>query len=175
MQEVNGQLWDYHKAGEWICITTNGFINKAGEVVMGRGCAAEAKVRFPRLPKQIAKWQRLVNPDNPIFLVCPEERLVTFPVKYKWFELANLDLIGSSAKKLAEFMAQDGAPPRIFLPRPGCGNGKLAWEDVKAVIEPILPDSVVVITWVEVGAGAAPQEGAAVAPDSCVGEVRDAS
>ena len=28
----------------------------------------------------------------------------------------------------------------IILPRPGCGNGKLKWCDVKKVIEPILID-----------------------------------
>jgi hypothetical protein len=26
----------------------------------------------------------------------------------------------------------------IYLPRPGCGNGRLNWEDVKKILSPIL-------------------------------------
>ena len=34
-----------------ICITTNGFVKKDGCAVMGRGCAQEAKNRYPNINK----------------------------------------------------------------------------------------------------------------------------
>lgn len=54
MIEVKGNLWDI--PADWRGITTNGTINKAGEIVMGKGCALEAKRRYPGLPRAIASY-----------------------------------------------------------------------------------------------------------------------
>lgn len=35
---------------------------------------------------------------------------------------------------------------KVVLPRPGCGNGRLVWADVKPVLAG-LPDEVLIITW----------------------------
>lgn len=53
MTEEQVNLWDVWEQGIPICITTNGFIRHNGECVMGRGCAAEAKRRFPALPAEL--------------------------------------------------------------------------------------------------------------------------
>lgn len=35
----------------------------------------------------------------------------------------------------------------LILPRPGCGNGRLRWEDVRKILEPILDDRFTVVRW----------------------------
>jgi hypothetical protein len=47
MKEIAGELWDHHKAGVVIAITTNGYVKGNGACVMGRGCAKEARDSFP--------------------------------------------------------------------------------------------------------------------------------
>jgi hypothetical protein len=46
MHEIIGDLFESELA-DAICITTNGFVNSQGANTMGRGCAGEAKVRWP--------------------------------------------------------------------------------------------------------------------------------
>lgn len=35
----------------------------------------------------------------------------------------------------------------ILIPKPGCGNGGLKWEDVKKQIEPLLDDRFIIIDY----------------------------
>ena len=70
--------------------------------------------------------------------------ILSFPVKHNWFNNADISLIKRSAKELLDW----SEPFRsIVLPRPGCGNGGLKWEDVKPVLEPILDGRFHVITF----------------------------
>jgi hypothetical protein len=145
MKEVKGNLWDY--PADVRVITTNGFVKKNGECVMGRGCAAEAKQRHPRLPKILGDLiQRRGN--NVHYLLYA---LYSFPVKHHWFQKADIALIEQSAKQLVTLITEDwdsgDKEPIIVLPRPGCGNGQLNWEDVKPILEPILDDRFHVITF----------------------------
>jgi hypothetical protein len=140
MREITGNLWDYYnKRGFAICITTNGALRKDGCGVMGRGCALEAKQRIPGIEKLlgegITKWGNVFR-----FAV---ECVAFFPTKHHWMDKADLVLIQKSAEMLA--MTAKASPDCNFiLPRPGCGNGGLRWEEVKPVIE-FLPDNVWVI------------------------------
>ncbi len=49
-QQIN--LWDADADNVLLCITTNGYVKNNGECVMGRGCALEAKTRWPDLPEE---------------------------------------------------------------------------------------------------------------------------
>jgi hypothetical protein len=152
MREATGNLWT-HPADVRV-ITTNGFVKKNGQAVMGRGCALEAvkgtryNGAWPGLPSILGA---IIQSDgnHVSFLgacVTPATGiLVSFPVKHLWMQKADIDLIKRSAEELARGIAHDGS--RIVMPRPGCGNGRLKWEDVKPIIEGILPDNVVVITF----------------------------
>lgn len=145
MIEVRGNLWTFPAQAR--IITTNGFIKKNGECVMGRGCAQEAKTKWPDLPLMLG--QAIQGNGNEAFwfpIPSEHEPLITFPVKHKWFEKADLDLIRKSATKIAGMTALKRLKV-IVLPRPGCGNGQLLWEDVKPVLEPILDDRFHVITF----------------------------
>lgn len=48
MKELVGKdLFQYGLAADVLCITTNGTLRKNGAAVMGKGCALEAKKRWP--------------------------------------------------------------------------------------------------------------------------------
>jgi len=145
MREIRGNIWDY--LGEAvIVITTNGTVKKNGEAVMGRGCALEAKQRFPRLPLFLGDRLTLRGNHVHYFSRClglPD--LVTFPVKHNWWEKADLALIERSCKELLK-LAYDFNWEKIIVPRPGCGNGGLDWRDVKPVLERYFDDRFLVIS-----------------------------
>lgn len=142
MREVKGDLWDYHTAGYWIGITTNGYVNRRGEAVMGRGIAEQAAKRFPGIKKELGDSLKI---HGNLVLVFADLRLYTFPVKHIWNQIADLDLIVSSCQQLATFVDESGIDAAIS--RPGCGNGRLDWEVVWYVIEPILGNRVLIVDW----------------------------
>jgi hypothetical protein len=150
MQEMTGNLWDFYSLGEQhvACITTNGFVKRNGECVMGRGCAREARDRFPGLAKLLGDTIKRLG--NKVY-VFGTLRIISFPTKHVWWEKSDLPLIEKSAQELANFAR--ATPNNIFyLPRPGCGNGRLKWSDVKPAIEGILPDNVVIVDYKQKGA-----------------------
>jgi len=149
MIEVKGNLWTYSPVDVRI-ITTNGFVKKNGEAVMGRGCALEAKQLFPEIAKTLG--DHITKQGNiPAILMTVEGefetyQLVSMPVKHTWHEAADPLLIETSAKILRAW-ADLNDWDTIVLPRPGCGNGQLRWEDVRPVLEPILDDRFHVISF----------------------------
>src|SRR5260221_6014769 len=94
MREIIGNLWDHWKLeNTYICITTNGTLKKNGEAVMGRGCALEAKKKIPGIAGLLGAHIAARGVTAGYLHVLP---LIVFPVKYRWFEKANLDLIAAS-------------------------------------------------------------------------------
>lgn len=165
MKEVTGNLWTYKPAD---CvydndidnnivrvITTNGYVKNNGKAVMGRGCALEARNRFRDLDLILGE-QITENGNNVRRLVTqhhnsnfPQQAitLVSFPVKHNWWEPADLALIERSAIQIANLAWRNGHWQHIIIPRPGCGNGQLNWSDVKPILEPILDDRFLIITF----------------------------
>ena len=139
MKEVVGNIWDYHKQGHWIVITTNGSVKSNGNAVMGRGIALQAKSRFLLLAYDLGIHIRC---NGNILGVFPSYKLMTFPVKYNWWEGASLELIKSSCKELVQF---SDIAKKIYMVRPGCSNGGLDWKDVKPILEKYLDDRFVVV------------------------------
>jgi ribosomal protein L39E len=144
MRIVTGNLWDYLSPDEYICITTNGFLKNNGEAVMGRGCALEATRRFPDIAKKLGQHIKK-NGNVPAYISLKSGyTVISFPVKHNWYEKGDLDLIKKSALWLQSQAVSQ--PDMVFiLPRPGCGNGQLDWEEVRKVIK-FLPDNVLVIS-----------------------------
>ena len=130
MEIIRENLWDIYEKGEYIAITTNGFVKKNGEAVMGAGCAKECAERFPWFPKMLGDC--LNRQGN---IVHRFGRILTFPVKHDWFDKADLELIRSSMVDLV--LEADRIDLPIYLPKPGCGNGKLKWEDVEPIIKDV--------------------------------------
>ncbi len=145
MIEARGNLWDFEGIP---AITTNGYIKKDGRAVMGRGCAKEASLRFPGMQERLAF--ELSRYGNHVFYLYQfgERGIITFPVKHLWNEKADLELIRRSADELVHsVIPYFKIKTTIYLARPGVGNGRLNWDDVKPVISNILTDQVCVVTF----------------------------
>lgn len=138
MKEQKGNIWNLAKEDDWICVTTNGFVKNNGTCVMGRGIAAQAANKFPNLPLELGS--RIKESGNKVFLF-PNHHIISFPVKHNWWEVADLTLIKESCLQLKRLEEEGLGNGNIFIPRPGCGNGKLNWFVVKPILEEIFqPD-----------------------------------
>ena len=142
MIELNANIWDVATENDAIVITTNGTVTGKGKCVMGRGIAFEAKQKFPGIDSELGNLIKLHG--NKVFLLCPYSGPViyTLPVKHQWWEKADTALIVDSCKNLVDIVGDFEG--KIYMPRPGCGNGKLEWQDVKPLIEKFLDDKFVV-------------------------------
>lgn len=170
MIEEKRDLWSYVGDATIICITTNGIVKTNGEGVMGRGCAKEAADRFPRVPWLLG--QSLVTRGNVPWKLghiwnasgltpfwpsdvlgfdinqitnIPGSELWTFPVKWHWQHPADTRLIVQSAKLLVYELDRLKREDLVVIPRPGCGNGKLSWEQVQPLLSPILDDRFILL------------------------------
>lgn len=138
MKEIAADLWSLDMVK---CVTTNGTVLADGSNVMGGGCAREAAARFPWLPAvygaTLARHGVHVVPVGP---------LVMFPVKHTVGENADPALILRSASELM-ILADLYGWSEIALPRPGCGLGCLDWQDVGALLTPLLDERVTVVSY----------------------------
>jgi hypothetical protein len=142
LKEITGNLWDYYSKGFVVAITTNGFVKTTGECVMGRGCALEAKMKFPGIDKRLGLM--IKSKGNNVHYL--ESNIVSFPVKHNWWENADIQLIEKSAKQIAT-LASLMNWNSVIIPRPGCGNGKLKWSNVKPILEKHLDDRFMIISF----------------------------
>lgn len=122
-----------------ICVTTNGTLRKDGSCVMGRGCAREAVVKYgPQIERRLGA--QIKEHGNHVFIIGDDQPMVvSFPVKGEWWDRANVELICRSARELVTLVI-DMKWQRVVIPRPGCGNGGLQWDDVRPRLETILSD-----------------------------------
>lgn len=155
MKEIVGNIWDYYDKGHWICVTTNGNIKKNGEAVMGKGLALEATKKVPEFSgHSLQYWlgTRISVYSNDPFKgnrlnSFSEVKVFCFPTKWNWWDKSDLCLIAVSAFELWEYVenAYIHIEAPIYLPRVGCGNGGLKWEEVKVILEKYLDDRFVVV------------------------------
>jgi hypothetical protein len=140
VRELNIDLWDRHPDAR--VITTNPAVNRRGELVMGRGCAREAALRFEGLARHLGSMdaprrrccQALFGLEHP-----HSTAIVTFVVKHHWRDEADPDLILKSAHQLVSLADRHGWR-HVLMPRPGCGNGRLRWPTVRELLVPVLDD-----------------------------------
>ncbi|MBE0427969.1 MAG: ADP-ribose-binding protein [Nitrospirae bacterium] len=140
MTELKDNIWNYRT----VAITTNGSVKRDGRLVMGRGVALQAKLKFRKSGLDLKAGQMVREHGNNVhFLGVFHDKkgrqygIYTFPVKHRWYEKADINLIKRSAKQLYGLRYQFS---RIFIPRPGCGNGGLRWEELKPVLGEIFGD-----------------------------------
>ncbi len=129
MREIHGDLWAFYGRAV-IAVTTHGHVTARGECPMPRGCARQARERFPALPRLLGA---LVSArGNHVFEVV--EGIVNFPVEHHWLENPDLRLIERSAAELVA-LADARGWLEVIVPRPGCGGGGLEWAVVRSILE----------------------------------------
>jgi hypothetical protein len=151
-------IWNTIDSVDILCITTNLCTNSKGEAIMGRGIAAEAKARYPDCAQVLGTL--LLQGNNQPCKIAQDGRteIWSFPTKNKispyeellpryknkntqgtfpgWMGKSSLERIALSASQLRTTTKNK----IVALPKPGCGNGGLNWEDVKQVLDRILPE-----------------------------------
>ncbi len=141
MLSITGHdLWDL--SADLRVLTTNGFVKRNGDAVMGRGIALEATRRYPGIASVLGN--RLRTAGNHVHLLSPG--IASMPVKHLWWDPADPRLIVRSAHELVALVNEHGFT-QVVMPRPGCGNGRLDWRDVEPLIAPILDDRFTVVTF----------------------------
>ncbi|HPM23590.1 MAG TPA: ADP-ribose-binding protein [Phycisphaerae bacterium] len=134
MIEKNCDLW--LEPADYRCILTNAAVSN-GEAVLDTPSAQRAAAKFAGLAEDLGRL--LTARGNHVHEIRPG--LCSFPIKqYQWAG-PSLAVIERSARELAQIVGTG----KTLLPRPGCGEGELAWEDVAKVLA-ALPDNVIVIT-----------------------------
>ncbi len=141
MQEITGDLWDYHHQGHVVVITTGGLIEKDGTCAMPRGCARQARDRFKDISWTLG--QQILMHGNHVFDL--GHHILSFPVEDSPFEVPDIRLIQQSCRELVELTDYKGWQ-QVIVPRPGCGGGGLLWEDVKPNLKEILDDRFLIIS-----------------------------
>ena len=143
MLELKINLWDISDEDGVKAITTNGVIDKQGKLVMGAGIAKAAAIRYPGLPLILADLLK-IHGNIPFYVA--EYNIISYPTKHNWRSPSSLKLIEQSAYILLKRIEEEELK-HVFLPRPGCSLGGKDWEtEVKPLIEPILPDTVTIVS-----------------------------
>lgn len=169
MKEAFGNL--LHMEGDALVITTNGFVKNNGEAVMGRGIAKQVADALPGFARELGTL--ITYGGNIVHHVRDHNgmALVTAPVKPRYVEYNGTNVVEHAKNqfrigdRVPGFWSKAG-PERIvacckdlvnlanvmgwqtiLCPRFGCGAGELNWEDVKPMIENILDDRFICVTY----------------------------
>lgn len=132
-----------------ICCTTNCVVTRKGELVMGAGIAKVFARKYPFLPKEWGLEQSRIGYLKPKLMVLADNEpghllLIAFPTKTNWKHQSKLWLIEKSTKELRHYFDENGISGKCLLPKPGCSNGGLNWEDVRPILERYLDDRFIV-------------------------------
>ena len=138
---IQGNIWNAYFQEiiqqPLLIITTNNVIKSNGELVMGKGIAAEAAAIWPWLPKHAADmlYARTRPHDDYHFLLLGPVALLQ--TKRDWKDKSDLALIHNGLLDLKDFCSHF---PKVgvYMPCPGIGNGGLSIDEVKPLLEEIL-------------------------------------
>jgi hypothetical protein len=148
MKLVTRNLWSAYGTADVLLVTSNAFVTKHGELVMGRGAALQLKTKFPDYPRYFGEFLDYNGLRDKkygiIILTLPKQTVLTklgvFQVKYHWKDAADLDLIEYSTGLLIEAIDHFNYR-QVVMNYPGIGNGRLTEEQVEPIIRR-LPDNV---------------------------------
>ncbi len=112
-------------------------VNTVG--VMGKGIALEFKSRYPEMFDSYREMcdQKLLTVGKLMLYRAPDHWILLFPTKENWRNPSKISYIEAGLQHFVQVYANKSINS-IAFPRLGCGNGGLAWEDVKPIMEKYL-------------------------------------
>lgn len=153
MKEIkyNGNIFLLPKTVKDAClVTTNGIVRRDGKAVMGAGIAKYCRDTFIGVDKRLGSL--IKRGGNHVYYLgqmigisfMPSHnsafQLLSFPTKDDWKEDSKPELIQQSCQEIVKF-ADEHDLENIYMPCPGCSNGRLNyWEDVRPILLKELDD-----------------------------------
>lgn len=146
MKEIIDDLFAQRGPKSVLVIPANGQVKYGTQTaVMGAGVAKQAAEIWPELPKLLGRAIMMNGNHVFHFMVSHKEHVITFPTKEHWAQSSRLSLIEKSTRELINLAALLPRDSVVYLPRVGCGLGKLNWEEVKSILEKYLDDRFIVV------------------------------
>ena len=146
----NQDLWMKVQLPVTYVVTTNAFVKKTGELVMGRGAAFQATQRIPGIAKEAAD---VINAHSKSYGYLPVLEATEaaagfslFQVKLNWWDDADLELIRISTGVLLR-AATDNPEMKFRLNYPGIGNGNLNRELVAPIIRELTSHPMITVVY----------------------------
>lgn len=130
MMEIKGDIFSI--PADAIGITTNGIVDRSGRAVMGKGIALAFKNKYPGINLILGEKLKLGNKVH--LLISGKPNIFSFPTKNHWKDPSDIELIKKSLLELVE-LTNSNKWKKVILPRPGCNNGKLDWNEVRKYCE----------------------------------------
>ena len=136
----NKNIWEIEC--DWICITTNGLLNKNGSAIMGAGLALQAKTKVKGC--EVNLGQKIKKSGNHVYQfghLTKDKILISFPTKNNWRENSSLRLIEQSCQELSNLWEDEVKInplkiPIVCLSKVGCLNSGLDYEkQVKPILQ----------------------------------------
>lgn len=148
IRSERGNIWDYGDTHLIVIPTNIGWRSSDARNVMGRGLALQAAKKYPDFPVWYGLQCKEMEDRTPV-LRYPGTHLLAFPVKplnkkapwLSWRNKADVHLIERSAEQLARI---DRTHP-VAVSMVGCGNGGLAMEEVRPILDRHLSDGAFVL------------------------------
>jgi hypothetical protein len=130
MREIADDIFDYAKRErpDAVCIPSNGYVRQDGGGVMGRGVAKQALDRWPEIGGLLGAALRANGNCTQVLCVKGGIAIVAFPTKETYQTPSSIGRIRTSMRQLLA-LADERGWTSVVMPRPGCGNGQLAWVD----------------------------------------------
>ena len=106
------------------------------EGFMGKGIAYQFKLKFPENNKSYIKACKSgeLTVGKIHYYVEDDITIINFPTKDKWREDSKIEYIKDGLDYFIQILPTLNVK-KIAIPPLGCGNGGLAWDDVKTIIE----------------------------------------
>lgn len=140
-----GNIFLLPEGPEAAVVTTNGIVKKDGTAVMGAGIAKYARDSFADVDKILGLLVSRSG-NHSYFLgsyhdahrtsagLSPSIFVMSMPTKNDWREDSDIDLIRRSAIELSCAATKNNIQ-KVYMPAPGCTNGRL---DYISQVRPIL-------------------------------------
>ena len=109
-------------------------VNTVG--VMGKGLASAFKAKYPEMFKAYRKLckDKRFNVGQLWLWKGSDQWVLNFPTKKHWRNPSKLSYVEAGLEKFVAQFEERGIR-EIAIPRLGCGNGGLDWEDVRPLME----------------------------------------